>query len=49
MLIREVFILGKNKYSKELKLSIVKRYSADERLTISFVKEINTADRVMGN
>ena len=36
-------------YSKELKLSIVKRYLDGEGSTIILAKEINTASRVVGN
>ena len=36
----------KNKYSKELKLSIVKRYLEGEGSTISLAKEINTAANI---
>ena len=37
----------KNKYSKELKLNIVKRYLAGEGSTVSLAKEINTTDTVV--
>lgn len=37
----------KSKYSKELKLSIVKRYLAGEGSTVSLAKEINTTDTVV--
>ena len=39
----------KSKYSKELKLSIVKKYLNGEGSTISLAKEINTAGRVVSN
>lgn len=39
----------KSKYSKELKLSIVKRYLDGERSTVSLAKEINATDGVVGN
>ena len=38
----------KCKHSKELKLSIVKRYLAGEGSTLSLAKEINTTDTVVG-
>ena len=38
----------KNKYSKELKLNIVKRYLAGEGSTYSLAKEINTTNVVVG-
>ena len=37
----------KSKYSKELKLSIVKRYLAGEGSTVSLAKEINTTNSVV--
>ena len=39
----------KNKYLKELKLSIVKRYLEGEGSTISLAKEINTSGNIVGN
>ncbi|PJN80826.1 hypothetical protein CWE04_06290, partial [Thomasclavelia cocleata] len=39
----------KSKYSKELKLSIVKRYLDGEGSTVSLAKEINATDGVVGN
>ena len=39
----------KNKYSKELKLSIVKRYLEGEGSTISLAKEINTAANIVSS
>ena len=39
----------KSKYSKELKLIIVKRYLDGEGSTVTLAKEINTASRVVGN
>lgn len=50
MLIQEVFILGrKSKYSKELKLSIVKRYLDGEGSTVSLAKETGTKKNVVSN
>lgn len=50
MLIREVFILGrKSQYSKELKLSIVKKYLDGDGSYKSLAKEINTTKSVVGN
>ena len=37
----------KSKYSKELKLSIVKRYLNGEGSTVSLAKEINSVDSVI--
>ena len=37
----------KNKYLKELKLSIVKRYLEGEGSTISLAKEINTSGNIV--
>lgn len=39
----------KNKYLKELKSSIVKRYLEGEESTISLAKEINTSGNIVGN
>ena len=39
----------KNKYSKELKLSIVKRYLEGEGSTIFLAKEINTAANIVSS
>ena len=39
----------KSKYSKELKLSIVKRYLDGEGSTASLAEEINTANEVVSN